>query len=75
MNYIGASGTTTVRYWRIRHGAIDRDTSLAVPVILATNLKNKGFNVDFEVPWGRGHSGDYDLNELFSWIDNIGLLH
>ncbi|MCX7781157.1 MAG: alpha/beta hydrolase [Negativicutes bacterium] len=75
MNYIGAKETATAQYWRIRHGAIDRDTSLAVPVILATVLKNKGFDVDFAVPWGQGHGGDYDLDELFAWIDNICLSH
>lgn len=75
MNYIGASGTTTTKYWRIRHGAIDRDTSLAIPVILVTKLENKGCDVDFAVPWGQGHGGDYDLNELFSWIEKICIPH
>lgn len=58
-------------HWRIRHGAFDRDTSLAIPVILQTLLKNKGFDVDFFFPWGLPHSGDYDTEELFSWIDSI----
>lgn len=71
MNYIGTPGTTTARYWRIRHGAVDRDTSLAIPVILATTLANRNFQVDFAVPWGKGHSGDYDLAELFAWIDHL----
>ena len=57
--------------WRIRHGAFDRDTSLAIPAILATLLKNRGFNVDFALPWGLPHSGDYDLDELFVWIDGL----
>ena len=51
------------------HGAFDRDTSLAIPVILATLLQNKGYQVDFCLPWGLPHSGDYDLKELFEWID------
>ncbi|MBP2656666.1 MAG: alpha/beta hydrolase [Firmicutes bacterium] len=71
MNYIGAQETDTARYWRIRHGAVDRDTALAIPVILATKLDNEGFNVDFAIPWGQGHGGDYDLDELFTWIDNV----
>lgn len=57
--------------WRIRHGAFDRDTSIAIPVILATLLKNKGYQVDFALPWGLPHSGDYDLDELFAWIDEL----
>jgi hypothetical protein len=71
MNYIGAGGTATARYWRIRHGAIDRDTSLAIPVILATKLQNTGCNVDFAMPWDQGHGGDYDLKELFAWMDRV----
>ena len=58
-------------HFRIRHGAIDRDTSIAIPAILALSLQEKGVDVDFFSPWGRGHSGDYDLDRLFDWIDNI----
>ncbi len=71
MNYIGSKGTTTAQYWRIRHGTVDPHTSLAIPVILATTLQNKGFDVDLAMPWGQGHGGDYDLDELFAWMDNI----
>lgn len=69
MNYI--DNNTSTKYWRIRHGAIDKDTSLAIPVILALKLKNSGKIVDFASPWGQGHGGDYDLEELFNWIDEI----
>lgn len=71
MNYIGTPGTTTAKYWRIRHGSEDRDTTLAVPVILATTLENKGYSVDFALPWAQGHGGDYDLEELFAWMAGI----
>ena len=71
MNYIGAKNTTTARYWRIRHGSIDSDTALAVPTIMATKLQNLGYVVDFAIPWGVPHSGDYDLEELFEWTDTI----
>lgn len=67
--YIGQADTA--QHWRIRHGAYDRDTSLAIPVILATMLENKGYSVDFCLPWGLPHSGDYDLMELFAWIDGL----
>ena len=69
--YIGEAQTTTARHWRIRHGTKDKDTGLAVPVILATYLQNKGFDSDLELPWDRPHSGDYDLDALFRWIDSI----
>jgi hypothetical protein len=58
-------------YWRIRHGASDRDTSFAIPLILQLVLKNKGYHVDFFFPWGQGHGSDYDRDELFSWIDEV----
>lgn len=67
--YIGAAGTKCAAHWRIRHGTKDKDTGLAVSVILATELREKGADVNFALPWERPHSGDYDLDELFAWID------
>jgi len=71
MNYVGAKGAKTAPFWRVRHGAVDRDTSLAVSVILATTLSSAGYAVDFALPWDRPHSGDYDLPELFAWIESV----
>ena len=70
MNFI-AGNVTIAPHFRIRHGAADRDTSLAIPAILALKLQNRGIDVDFFSPWGRGHGGDYDLEQLFDWIDKI----
>ena len=58
------------KHIRIRHGSFDRDTSLDIPLILALLLKKRGIDVDFEIPWGLVHSGGYDLDELFIWIDS-----
>ena len=63
----------TAPCFRIRHGSFDRDTSLAVPVILGLLLGMSGCDVDFALPWGLPHSGDYDTEELFSWIDKMSL--
>lgn len=71
MSYIDLENATISKHWRVRHGAIDSDTALAIPAILSTKLKNKGISVDFQVPWGVPHSGDYDLEELFEWIKKI----
>ena len=71
IRYIGNPEVQTAPHWRIRHGALDRDTALAIPAILALKLKNNGKTVDFKVPWGYGHDGDYDLPELFAWTDRI----
>ena len=62
---------TPTQHWRIRVGTKDRDTSLAVSAILAAKLQNSGKSVDYALPWDVPHSGDYDLDELFDWIDGI----
>lgn len=69
--YIGKGVSSIAPHWRIRHGASDRDTSFAIPAILALLLKNNGYDVNVAFPWGKPHSGDYDLEELFDWIDNL----
>lgn len=71
MSYIGTPGTQTAKHWRIRVGTADRDTSLAISAILSTKLRNTGHEVDYFLPWNVPHSGDYDLNELFAWMDKI----
>ncbi|WP_303814240.1 subtype B tannase [Selenomonas ruminantium] len=71
MNFIGNGKAVTAKHFRIRHGAIDRDTALAIPAILALKLQKSGVDVNFYSPWNRGHAGDYDLPELFNWLDSI----
>ena len=71
MSCIGRQDVQTAPHWRIRHGALDRDTALAIPAILALKLKNNDKDVDFKVAWGYGHAGDYDLPELFAWTDRL----
>ncbi|HAH63301.1 MAG TPA: alpha/beta hydrolase [Treponema sp.] len=71
MYYIDDPKAVKAGHFRIRHGAIDRDTSLAISTMLLLKLKNEGIDAELEFPWGRPHSGDYDLPELFTWIDEI----
>lgn len=71
MNYIQDSQATTAHYYRIRHGSDDRDTSLAISAILSILLIQEGVEVDHFYPWGIVHAGDYDLQDLFNWIDSI----
>ena len=40
-NIIGKKNAHLPKYWRIRHGAKDSDTSAAISLILATALQNK----------------------------------
>lgn len=69
MAYLNHQHSGIAPHWRIRHGAKDSDTSFAIPVILATRLQNLGKQVDFKMVWNQGHGGDYDLPELFAWIE------
>jgi hypothetical protein len=71
MSYIGVPGVQASAHWRIRQGTMDRDTALAVPMILAARLANTGHDVDLALPWDRPHSGDYDLDALFAWIAQV----
>lgn len=71
MNFIRESGAGIAAHWYIRHGAKDRDTSFLVPLNLATRLRNTGYDVDFALPWNRPHSGDYNLDDLFRWIEQV----
>ena len=71
MNYLGSPAATNARYYRIRYGTADSNTSVAIPLIVGTRAQNLGYNVDMATPFGVDHSGDYDLDELFNWIDNI----
>ena len=71
MNYIGDPKAKAAAHFRIRHGAVDRDTSLAISEMLYVDLKNHGIDADIAHPWGINHAGDYDLENLFDWIDSL----
>ncbi len=71
MNYIDDPQATKAQHFRIRHGAVDRDTSLAISNMLVFKLKNAGIDAQLAHPWEIPHAGDYDLDELFAWIDEI----
>ena len=71
MYFIVDGVTSVAHHWYIRHGARDRDTAFPIAINLATKLQNAGKDVNFKLPWNRPHSGDYALNELFSWLAEI----
>jgi len=71
MYYIDDEQAVKAKHFRIRHGCVDRDTSLAISNILALKLQNTGIDAEVLHPWGIPHAGDYDLDELFAWIDEI----
>ena len=71
MNYLGSPAATNAQFYRIRYGTADSNTSVAIPLIVGTRAQNLGYNVDMATPFDVDHSGDYDLDELFNWMDNI----
>ena len=71
MNYLGSPAATNARFYRIRYGTADSNTSVAIPLIVGTRAQNLGYRVDMATPFNVDHSGDYDLEELFNWMDNI----
>ncbi len=69
MNYV--ENKHGAKHLRIRVGSADYDTSHAISAMLVSRLEMEGREVDYAIPWGVPHSGDYDLEELFRWIDSI----
>lgn len=68
MQQLADARSVVAQRWRIRQGTMDRDTSLAVPTLLAAAARQRGAQVNLEFAWNRPHSGDYDLESLFAWI-------
>lgn len=71
MNYLGNPSATNATHYRIRYGTADSNTSVAIPLIVGTRAQNLGYDVDMATPFNIDHSGDYDLVELFDWMDGI----
>ena len=71
MNYLGSPAATNAQFYRIRYGTADSNTSVAIPLIVGARAQNLGYKVDMATPFNVDHSGDYDLDELFNWMDNI----
>ena len=71
MNYLGSPSATNAKYYRIRYGTSDSNTSVAIPLIVGTRAQNLGYSVDMATPFGVDHAGDYDLQDLFNWMDSI----
>ena len=69
MYYVADELAIKAKHIRIRHGAIDRDTSVYIPLLFTLVLQNHGVSVDLAYPWGKWHTGDYDLEQVFNEID------
>lgn len=70
LSYI-REGSNLVPHWRFRQGTNDRDVGFATVAIIALALQNQGVDVDYALIWHENHGGDFDLPELFQWIDGL----
>ncbi len=72
MNYIGTEEKAdSAKYFRIRVGASDADTSFSISMALALKLANAGKPVDYALVWDQPHcEADYP-GELCDWIEEI----
>ncbi|GGR11008.1 nicotinate phosphoribosyltransferase [Deinococcus ruber] len=66
LNDIGDNAAQGAAHWRLRQGTADRDFSLAVLLILATQLSHSGKDVHLALLWNIPHGGDDDLTQLFA---------
>jgi hypothetical protein len=72
LTYLGTDAKAA-QHWYIRHGMIDRDTSFAVELTLANAVRMDADvqTVDFRLPWMTPHSGNYDVQEAYSWLAGV----
>ncbi|MBR1822177.1 MAG: hypothetical protein IJ769_11240 [Clostridia bacterium] len=71
MNFIGVGESRQAKFFRVRLGASDADTSFSIAMTLALKLQNAGLPVDFAYVWDAPHSeADYP-GEVLDWIDAI----
>lgn len=60
-------------YWYVRHGMDDRDTSFAIEAVLFYAIRTNGKIADSDTgfAWLKPHSGDYDVQEAYSWLKKV----
>ncbi|MCD8160084.1 MAG: prolyl oligopeptidase family serine peptidase [Clostridiales bacterium] len=72
MNYIGTEEPCDqAKFYRIRVGASDADTSFSISMTLALKLANAGKPVDYALVWDQPHcEADY-AGEVCDWIESV----
>ncbi len=74
LNYINKEAKNDAgkaKYFRIRVGAFDADTSLTISMTLALKLAEAGNDVDYALVWDKPHcDADYP-GEVCGWIEEI----
>lgn len=68
MYFAGKNNPGCAPHWWMRYGALDKDTSQAVFVDMATALENIGKDVNARLIWDGGHCADDDTDGLMRWM-------
>lgn len=70
LDQLRAPGSQPAPYWYVRHGMLDRDTALAMQLLLKHALMSDSRvrALSFKLPYLLGHTGYADLQESFDWI-------
>jgi hypothetical protein len=63
--------STFAQHFYVRVGNKDHDTSQTIATNYATLLMNEGFDVNYKMQWEQPHAGDYELDEMFTWIESV----
>ena len=71
MYFINQGCSGCAKYWWLRTGTSDADTSLTVISNLAASLENQGKQVNAVLYWDAGHGADQDAEEFIAWIGQI----
>lgn len=71
MYFIGENNTGCVRYWWMRQGTADSETSLPIFVNLATALENLGKEVNAALYWDVSDCANQDPVDFVEWIEFI----
>ncbi|MCI3270687.1 subtype B tannase [Streptomyces cylindrosporus] len=59
------------KYWWIRLGTSDTDTSHVISANLAARLDNLGDDVNHEFYWDKGHATNEDPGDFLTWVAEV----
>lgn len=69
--YLLGSESAVAPFWYVRHGLRDRDTSFALQTVLYHAMRQNSAvkDLNFLLTWLQPHSGDYDVQEAYAWLE------
>ncbi len=71
MYHLERRKTDRAKYWWIRVGTADTDTSLSIVGNLAGKLQNLGDDVNAKMYWDAGHGANTDAADFIAWNQEI----